>query len=115
MEFKVNIHLRIITPAENAGELLIFLDESGQIPRINLVKEKSIDDQITEKIYAFFYENDLYTILSTKQISSISNSEDSLDIFYNFLSSSTESKIGSFVYYNQRSMELYRLANNHSV
>jgi hypothetical protein len=113
--FEVNITLRIITPSEQRSELMIFVDDNGDFPKIKVRSNRRIDDHIIEKLNELFYENDLYTILSTKQISSIESSSNSIDIFYNFLSTSTESKTGSFVYYNQRSIELFRLANNHSL
>lgn len=114
--FVVNIHLRIITVSDSDdGKILVFLDDNGDIPKIQLSSSSSIDYQIEDRLRNLFYENDLYTILSTKQISSISNGDQNLDIFYNFLSTSTASKTGSFVYFNKYSIELHRLANNHGI
>lgn len=114
--FLVNIYLRIITVSDNDdGKILVFLDDDGEIPKIQLSYNSNIDSQIEDKLRNLFYENDLYTILSTKQISTITNNQNNLDLIYNFLSSSTASKIGSFVYFNKYSIELHRLANNHGI
>lgn len=113
--FNFNIYLRIITSSEDSDKFLIYLDDSGDIPKITVSKEKSIDQQIHEKLSNIFYDNDLYLLHSSKTISSIVNNGNSIDITYNFLSTSTASKTGSFVYFNRLSMELYRLANNHGI
>lgn len=110
--FIVHIYLRIVTPSEEDGKILIFLDETGEIPKILLSKDKVLDAQIVEKLSDYFYENDLYLIYSTKQISTINNSESTLNIFYNFITTNTISKKGSFIYFNKNSIELYRLINN---
>lgn len=113
--FLVNIYLRIITVSDDSGKILVFLDDNSEIPKIQLLSSSNIDYQIENKLRSLFYDNDLYTILSTKQISTITNHENSLDIVYNFLSTSTASKLGSFTYFNKYSIELHRLANNYGI
>lgn len=113
--FNFNIYLRIITSSEDSNQFLIYLDDSGEIPKISISKDKSIEHQIHEKLSSIFYDNDLYLLHSSKNISSIVNNGDTIDITYNFLSTSTASKTGSFVYFNKLSIELYRLANNHGI
>lgn len=114
--FVINIYFRIITVSDSDdGKILVFLDDNSDIPKIQLSSYSNIDYQIEDKLKNLFYENDLYTILSTKQISSINNDDKNLDIYYNFLSTSTASKTGSFVYFNKYSIELHRLANNHGI
>lgn len=114
--FNVNLILRIITPSEvESGELLVFLDDDGNIPKIEVEKDLNIDSIINSKLDEWFYINDLYTIKSTKQISYIENKEETINIYYNFLSTSTTSKVGSYVIFNERSIELFRMINNKSI
>jgi len=114
--FTVELILRIITPSEvDNGGLLIFLDDNCQIPKIQLKNKDSIDNLIDNKIRDFFYENDVYSLLTTKQVASIENTEDVVNIYYNMLSTSTSSKIGSFVMFNERNIELLRMVNNKTI
>ena len=111
--FAVNLHLRIITTSDDA-KLLILLDDNGEIPKIALSKSSAIDSQILDKLKELLYENDIYNLFSTKQVSSINNSIDTVDIFYNFFSISDKPKSGSFVLFNKNSIELYRMVHNHT-
>lgn len=114
--FEVNLILRIITPCENnPGELLVFLDEDGNIPTIKLLKQQSVEEVINKKLESFFYTNDLYTVKSTKQISYMETSGNKLNIYYNFMTTSTSSKLGSFVIFNEKSIEIFRMINNRSI
>ena len=114
--FNVNLILRIITPSEvESGELLVFLDDDGNIPKIEVERDLNIDSIISSKLNEWFYVNDLYTIESTKQISYIENKEETINIYYNFLSTSTTSKVGSYVIFNERNIELFRMINNKSI
>ena len=108
----VNIYLRIVTQ-EETNQFLIFLDEKGDMPKFSLSRDIPINRQIFDKLSEYHLQ-DVNMLFSTKQVSSISNNSDILDIFYNFIATSTRSKTGSFVKYNQQSLELHRLMNNQS-
>ncbi len=114
--FSVNIYLRIITTSEEDGKILVFLDETGEFPKISLASNTHLDTQIREKLFEYFYDNDIFLINSTKQVSTITNnSNNNLDIVYNFITSNTASKKGSFIYFNKNSIELYRMINNNKI
>jgi hypothetical protein len=113
--FGVNLYLRIITTSEEEGKLLILLDDEGNIPKISLTKNSKIEDHIIKKLSELVYESDMYVITSTKQFSNINISSETVDIYFNFLSSSTISKSGAFSRFDKNSMELYRLINNRSI
>lgn len=110
--FEVKVILRIITTAEDNGNILIFLDENGNLPSFTLSSDLHINAQIYSLIQLYFYESDIYSLINNKQISSIDNNKDKIDIVYNILSQSDTTKKGSFVRFNKQSIELYRLMNN---
>jgi hypothetical protein len=109
-QFNINIHLRIVTP-EETNQFLVFLDEKGEIPKFSLLKNEPLDRQIFDKLAEYLIQ-DIYILFITKQIASISNNRDTIDIVYNFISTSTRVKSGSFVKFNQQSLELYRFMNS---
>ena len=114
--FSVEFILRIITPSEvDQGGLLIFLDDNGDIPKIQLKHKDCIESLIDNKLRDFFYENDLYSLLTTKQIASVENKDGVISIYYNMLSTSTSSKMGSFVMFNERNIQLFRMINNKTI
>jgi len=114
--FSIEINLRVITPSEsNSGCFLIFLDDQGNLPKINLETNNDIDKEIEKKLDCFFYQNDIYPLLLTKQFSSIENKNGKVDVFYNFITTTTASKTGSFVLFDKNSIELFRMSNNKSI
>lgn len=116
-DFKVKIYLRIITTSEEEGKLLILLEDNCEIPYFILEDKSTFDEQLTSKLNDLFYENDMYLIHGTKQVSNIEIDKDDkcLNIYFNFISSSTASKSGSFVIFDKKSIELHRLINNRSI
>lgn len=108
----IDIYLRIVAQ-EGTNQFLIFLDEKGDVPKFSLSKDSPINRQIFDKLSEYFLQ-DVDILFFTKQVASISNSGDTVDIVYNFISTSTRSKSGCFVKYNQHSLELHRLMNNQS-
>lgn len=109
--FNVLAHLRIITPSDSGdGSFLILLDDSGEIPNFPLSNDLDLDFQIIDKLSNILYDNDLQTVFTTKTISYIEKNNDTLNIFYNFISTNTYSKTGSFVSFNKRSMQLHKLS-----
>lgn len=111
--FKVDIFIRIITSSSSDDSgFLVLLDDDGEFPSFAMSNQMSLDQQISEKLNSYIYDNDINIVLSTKMISSIENKNDILEIWYTFLSSNTYSKKGSFVSFNKNSIELYRLANS---
>jgi len=114
-KFNIKIQNRIITPSEEIGKILILLDETGEIPSFYLQKNVDINNQIINFLSDFLYQNDLASILSTKQFSYLENNETEVLLCYNFLTHSTASKKGEFVHFNQSSMELFRMANNQTI
>lgn len=116
-DFKVKIYLRIITTSKEEGKLLILLEENGESPYFILEDNSTLDEQLTNKLNSLFYENDMYLINGTKQVSNIEidKNDQCLDIYFNFISPSTASKSGSFVIFDKKSMELYRLINNRGI
>lgn len=113
--FSVRIQNRVITTSEEIGKLLVFLDDEGNIPSFYLENNIPVDEQIQNYLQEYFYANDLRLILNTKQFSCIHNQNNELSIVYNFLAYSTFSKRGSFVHFNNKSIELFRMANNKSI
>jgi hypothetical protein len=113
--FGVNIYLRIITTSDEEGQLLILLDDSGNIPKISLTKNCNIEETLLKKLSELVYENEMYIITSTKQISSINVNKDTVEIYYNFITSSTTSKSGVFSHFDKKSIELHRLIHNHTL
>jgi len=113
--FNISIDIRVVTPSNEDGKLLVLVDELGSFPQFFLSKEIDIEDQIYKKLNEIFYESDLQVIIQTKQISSINNKDNVLTILHTFISPSTASKIGSFVNFDKNSLELYRLVNNKSL
>lgn len=115
--FKIKIHLRIITTSEEEGKLLILLDENGESPCFMLEDNRTLDEQLVDNLNSLFYENDMYIIHGTKQVSNIEidKDEQSLSIYFNFISPSTASKSGSFAIFDKKSIELHRLMNNRGI
>ena len=82
-KFVVNIYLRIITISDNDdNKILVFLDENSEIPKIQLSSNSNIDLQIEDKLKSLFYDNDLYTIISTKQFSEINTNNNKKKFFF---------------------------------
>lgn len=107
----VIVYLRIITPSESGdGTFLILLDDDGEIPCFPLMSNSNIEFSIVQQLRKFLYENDISAILTTQTISHVQKIKDTLNIFYNFISTNTYSKGGSFVSFNQRSIELHKLS-----
>jgi len=114
--FDVYATIRIITPSDSDyGKLLVFVYDDGSFPEIQLFHNENIEDKILQNLSQIFYPSDLNIILSSRQISSISSYGNKLEIFYNFVAHSTMSKIGSFIPFDKNSIELYRLAQNHTL
>lgn len=110
--FNVILSLRIITPSNEDGKLLILLDDDGEFPSVFLGREPCIEEQLYQKLNELLYESDMELTYSTKQVSSIINEGEILTVIYHFISPSTASKSGSFVNFDKNSLELYRLINN---
>jgi hypothetical protein len=111
--FSVNILTRIVClDEESKNGFSVLLDENGEIPNFNLVKEGNLDNQVLTFLSNFIHEDHLRFILSTKTVSSIINDGDNLNISYNLISSNKITKSGKFVKFDKNNIELYRLANS---
>lgn len=112
--FIVNLVLKIITVSDNDNDnrLLVLLDDEGNFPTINLESNKNYKQQILEKLSEFVYDDDLLHLITTGQISDIEIKDDVLNIHYNYISISTQSKKGAYTVFDKKSIELYRLVNN---
>tara|TARA_R100000005_G_C4989663_1_gene197288 strand:+ start:1308 stop:1658 length:351 start_codon:yes stop_codon:yes gene_type:complete len=112
-ELSVKILTRIIClDEESKNGFSVLLDDTGEIPRFNLVKDKDVNSQLVEFVSNFIHENHLHITLATKTVSSIEIEDDSLNISYNLISNNKITKSGKFVKFDKNSIELYRLANN---
>jgi len=111
--FIVNLVLRIVTVSDSNDDnrLLVLLDEEGNFPTVSLDSNKNYKQQILEKLSEFLYENDLIYIITNGQISDIEIKDNTVNIQYNYISISTQSKKGAYTVFDKKSMELYRLAN----
>lgn len=110
--FSVNLSFRVITPSENDGKLLVLIDDDGNFPSVMLGKEPCIEEQVYQRLNEFLYECDMEIAYSTRQVSSIMNDGNIVTILYTFISTSTASKMGSFINFDKNSIELYRMVNN---
>lgn len=112
--FNIVVYLRIITASDNNdGSILILLDDSGEIPNFELSDKSNLNVQILNKLSDLLYQNDIDIIYTTKTISEISQPSETnniVEIFYNFISINTYSKTGAFVSYNKNSIELHKLS-----
>lgn len=114
--FEVYATIRIITPSESDyAKLLVLVYDDGSFPSVHLSNNQNIEDRILQELSNIFYPNDLNTILLSKNISSINSTGNKLEIIYNFIAHSTVSKIGSFIPFDKNSIELYRMAKNHTL
>jgi len=111
--FIVNLVLRIVTVSDSNDDnrLLVLLDEEGNFPTVSLDSNKNYKQQILEKLSEFLYENDLIYIITNGQISDIEIKDNTVNIQYNYISISTQSKQGAYTVFDKKSIELYRLAN----
>ena len=112
--FIVNLVLKIVTVSDSNDDnrLLVLLDEEGNFPIVNLDSNKNHKQQILEKLSEFLYEDDLIYIMNNGQISDIEMKDNTINIQYNYISISTQSKKGAYTVFDKNSIELYRLANN---
>ena len=112
--FIVNLVLKIFTVSDSNDDnrLLVLLDEEGNFPIVNLDSNKNHKQQILEKLSEFLYEDDLIYIMNNGQISDIEMKDNTINIQYNYISISTQSKKGAYTVFDKNSIELYRLANN---
>lgn len=114
--FDVYITIRIITPSESDyAKLLVLVYDDGSFPNIHLYNNENIEDKVLQELSNIFYPNDLHTVLLSKNISSVTSMGNKLEITYNFIAHSTVSKIGSFIPFDKNSIELYRMAKNHTL
>jgi hypothetical protein len=111
--FIVNLVLKIITISDNDNDnrFLVLLDEEGNFPTVNLKPNKNHKEQILEKLSEFVYEDELLHLIASGKISDIEIKDDTINIQYNYISISTQSKKGAYTVFDKKSMELYRLAN----
>jgi len=111
--FIVNLVLKIITISDNDNDnrFLVLLDEEGNFPTVNLKSNKNYKEQILEKLSEFVYEDELLHLIASGKISDIEIKDDTINIQYNYISISTQSKKGAYTVFDKKSMELYRLAN----
>lgn len=106
----VEVYLRIITSSDQRNGILVFLGDDGELPFFNLSLD-NLDFQIESILNSFFYPSDVEALLMSKQIShaETDRSKQCLKLFYNFIALNTNSKQGSFIYYDKKNIELFRL------
>lgn len=110
--FLIKVYLKVITIPEEGGKFLVLLDDDGHFPNFQLSCNGTIEDQIAICLTEFLYENDFYTVMSTKQFGNIEIKENEVAIYFQFISSSTYSKQGAYTVFEKRSIDLYRLSRN---
>jgi len=109
---KCNLVIRILANKEDSDDFLIYVDEFGNFPTIELKDNDDIDLVIHNNLSKYFYTC-IDNIIISKTISSVKINKDTLSIFYNFFSYNTPSlKSGSFIDFNKQSINLYRFAKN---
>lgn len=110
----MNTYIKIHTLMfdEDSGSFKVYLDESGDIPSIKIGVKGSIDDHILTKLNECFYQVD-DTLLSACKLVSATKESENIDIVYNiYCYDNLVCKVGKFVRFDKRSMDLYRFAKN---
>ena len=109
--FNVVITIHIIDIDDRKNQILIFVDEDGEIPNIIADCGISIEKQIYDKLCKYFHDESVESMILGKRISEIKIDDDSLHVSYNIFNASKE-KCGRFIPFNKKSMELYRFINH---
>lgn len=113
----MNIYIKayVLLFDDDKMQFKIYLDDSGDIPRIKLCEEMSIEEHLLIQFRDYFYNVD-DGILHSAKIAKVSKDESGVDIFYNFYCyTNLACKVGKFVQFDKKSMDLYRLSKNKGV
>jgi len=110
--FSVNLKLYFVRFDDLDSQFKVYLDDKGHPPIIEIEEEGEIEDYIFEKSLDLFY-GPMDGIIDLAKLSSIEKEKDKIYIVYNiFCYQPLQCKIGKFVNFDKKSIELYRFASN---
>ena len=110
--FSITLKLYFVLFDDIANKFKIYIDDSGNIPEIELQEEGEIEDYIFEKSLDLFYGS-TENLLDSLKLSSIEKKDNKVSIIYNiYCYNNLECKTGKFISFDKNSIELYRFASN---
>lgn len=113
VKMKIFLGLRILHFDESSQKTMVYLDNSGNMPLVEIIQYENPDNNLKQALDSFFTQSSSSAIFLTKSYSGLSTENFNPEIWFNFYCDNPRSiKSGMFVEFTQNSIELHRFLNH---